>query len=997
MKILAALFPVVFLGWLNTAVAQPQRVWGVDVSYWNRFSCTASYDGIEQTDWNTAYSTADANGNTRQFAWIRATRGGTTGLSQFSGTPGCSTNGFQETLTLRYDDPEFLRTITRATTAGLFAGPYHYGRPDNAGNTGTDEADHFIEYAGAYMRPGYMMPVYDWEEDASTVDNSSQFAIDLSNRIFARMQIRPAVYIGGSRSGTIESATQSRQDQLAKPATYTPSVVGPAYPMLWNPYYTTSLNLETQNPKDGYSGFYGPWDDYGVAHPWSFWQHSSTVAIPGFPDTTCDSDVSHGDIEYVKNFLVPAVWWSDVSGDWSTLTNWNSGRPFATFNAADINNPPAPYTPHVGAGQTSPFTSYTLPIPRLPGVAGSGPAPTAGSNDTVILERPTANITVTLSSGTYNIRKLYMRETLNLTGGSLTVNYNPNYRPNDSTTVLHGGPISAQFSGPVALSNTASFSVHTLQVDTNRIFTLAGGTLTFNTINLMPHASTPAKILMNGDLTFNPLSNVTALITNGTGAGSSGLIDLGNGTRGFNVGNGASDVDLSINVPISNGGLTKTGAGTLRLSGNNTFAGNVTINGGTLRYGHASGLASSAVVTVNNGGILDMNGIGDSVAALASAAGQTTGVVTQGVAGLTLVAAIGTNTFSGSVIGSGTFIKNGASIQILNGNNSFGVVTVNTGSLLLNGNNTTAGVTVNSGGELGGTGTISGAVSVNSGGTVSPGASIGTLTLNSAPAFDGTIVMEIDGNGGSPVADKIALTSGTLNYGGTLVVSNVGAALLGGETFVLFSAPAYSGALVSSNLPALSSGLNWFTDALVTNGTIKVNRKPEAGSPLTFSNTAPSVLGIPFSALIANATDGDGDPLVLAGVNLITTNGIALTTNATTITYSNNATVNDQFNYIIADGKGGSVTGTVNIVNIGSTLSAEFSAAPVWSGNSVYLQFSAVPGGTYYLERSTNLPPTWVMIWTNVAPPSGVFDYTDNFSDLPGVPESAFYRLSWPP
>src|SRR5678816_2388489 len=96
------------------------------------------------------------------------------------------------------------------------------------------------------------------------------------------------------------------------------------------------------------------------------------------------------------------------------------------------------------------YSNSALPTVRLPGAAGSGP--TSGQYDTVILERPNTNITVTLSTGTHNIRKLYMREALNVTGGSLTINYDPDYRADDSSLVLHGGPLSAQFSGPVALS-----------------------------------------------------------------------------------------------------------------------------------------------------------------------------------------------------------------------------------------------------------------------------------------------------------------------------------------------------------------------------------------------------------------------------------------------------------------------------------------------------------------------------------------------------------------
>ena len=77
----------------------------------------------------------------------------------------------------------------------------------------------------------------------------------------------------------------------------------------------------------------------------------------------------------------------------------------------------------------------------------------------MILERPSANITVTHSTGATNIRKLYVREALAITGGSLTINYVPSP---DST------PISAQFSAAVSISGEAALSVHTLQVDASR-------------------------------------------------------------------------------------------------------------------------------------------------------------------------------------------------------------------------------------------------------------------------------------------------------------------------------------------------------------------------------------------------------------------------------------------------------------------------------------------------------------------------------------------------
>src|SRR6185503_13331706 len=174
---------------------------------------------------------------------------------------------------------------------------------------------------------------------------------------------------------------------------------------------------------------------------------------------------------------------------------------------------------------------------------------TSGVNDTVILEKPSANITVTLSSGAYDIRKLYMREALNITGGSLTINYDPTYASDPNyPNALRSGPVSAQFSGPVTLAGSGSLSFHTLQVDAGRTFILNGGALTLNTISLMRGAA-PAKIVINGDVTLNALGTGAATIVNG-GSGASGSIDLAAGDRDLNISDTAGEVDFSIEVPI---------------------------------------------------------------------------------------------------------------------------------------------------------------------------------------------------------------------------------------------------------------------------------------------------------------------------------------------------------------------------------------------------------------------------------------------------------------
>jgi len=564
-------FPIVnalawagLLGGSASPLAQ-QRALGIDVSAWQ--------GNLSTSNWNTLHNTND-----RDFVFIRSSRGGTTGY--YNQSDPHNNNGLN-TLSQRYDDPYFVQNITRATNAGLFAGPYHFSRPDiiastpNSGgipNNGTDEADHFIQMAGAWMRPGYLLPVHDFEAgDGIRTDNEmAQFCIDFSNRIYEVMGIRPAIYINGNyASNILGGASSSLRTQVVS-----------GYPTLWSARWPNqsdpdSIPVQTDNPNDSYSALYGPWDDPpNPSQPWSFWQYASTAKLSGYKNgtTNIDVDVAHGGVEFLKDNLVPALWMNDTSGDWSTLANWNSGQ--------------TPLAPVQGPGQVARVGSLTLPAVRLP-----------GANDTVILDRPNADIEVTLSSGTHSIRKLYVREALNITGGSLTVNYLPSA---DST------PIAAQFSAPVSLSGDANLSVHTLQVDVGQAFTLTGGTLTFDTINLMPDRSAPGRILVNGNAHLSALDDVTATIAKGAGSANAVFVDLDGADRTLHVADGAAPVDLSVDVPIINGGLTKDGPGTLALTSTNTYLGDTTVQTGKLSIS-AAYLADAADVYLSTGGGLELD------------------------------------------------------------------------------------------------------------------------------------------------------------------------------------------------------------------------------------------------------------------------------------------------------------------------------------------------------------------------------------------------------
>ena len=603
--------------------ATAQRSLGIDVS---------AYQGnLSATAWATLKRATNAQvggvfGDGRDFVLIRSSRGGTTGEDHRQGGYPSGNNTFYN-LSERYDDPYYVQNISLATSAGLFAGTYHFARPDvvastlnsdgvtTAGvdNTGTDEANHMIQMVGPWMRPGYLPPVLDLEagNPPRTATQLATFCTDFSAQIYAVTGIRPMIYIGGTYSSFLQGSS-------------TPAALVTAFPQLWNARYVVNDNATnttylTGNPKDSYSGFYGPWDDPpNPANPWCFWQYGTKTGLNAYSGAL-DKDVAQGGIEFVKDALVPAIWMNDSDGQWTTLLNWNSGQ--------------TPVAPVPGPNQLTPVGTQTLPTPRLP-----------YTNDTVILDHPSAAITVTLASGAQNIRKLYMREALNITGGSLTINYIPS---SDST------PIAAQFSGPVTLSGSASLSVHTLQVDAAQTFTLSGGTLAFNVINLMPNSTTPAKLAVSGNMNFSAFSGSTSTVTNGAGSSSSGWVDLGGATRALYV---ASGVGLFMEVPIANGGLTKSGAGTMHLDAVNTYTGGTTLSAGTLEAGGSGSIQGNVTNSVGTLKLDNASAMASS-ASLALASSPASGAVNLNFSG---TQTISTLYFGGTRKAAGIWAASGA-------------------------------------------------------------------------------------------------------------------------------------------------------------------------------------------------------------------------------------------------------------------------------------------------------------------------------------------------
>lgn len=221
-----------------------------------------------------------------------------------------------------------------------------------------------------------------------------------------------------------------------------------------------------------------------------------------------------------------------------------------------------------------------------------------------------------------------------------------------------------------------------------------------------------------------------------------------------------------------------------------------------------------ASVSINAGGaIIDTAGRNATIShGMSQGATAGGGLVKKGGGTLFLS---GVNTYTGNtIITNGTLALSGPG-SIANSAN----IVLATGTALDVSGSPLALLTLASGQTLSGNGVVNGNVTSVANSTIVPGGfSVpGILTVTNAATLGGNIMMLLNTAGSSS-----QLIANSLNYGGTLTVSNLGPALVAGNSFKLFNAAGYSGGFVNIILPALPAGLGWDTSALNMAGTISV-------------------------------------------------------------------------------------------------------------------------------------------------------------------------------
>jgi autotransporter-associated beta strand protein len=278
------------------------------------------------------------------------------------------------------------------------------------------------------------------------------------------------------------------------------------------------------------------------------------------------------------------------SNDFNTATNWNpatvpSGTAFFdTSSTTSLSFSPGTTTQMGGWTFNAGASSYSFTIPPF--------------------TPPTFTSVVFTGAG------------IVINGGSATITNNERLSFQGSSSTA--GTATIANNGLLDFQNASTADSATITNNRTLIFTnsstAGSATITTNTGGrtfLMASASGGAARFILND---TGLLDISALSSTGTTAGSiegAGNVFLGSKNLAIG-GNNLSTIFAGViqdgGIPGGTGGsLTKTGSGTLTLSGVNTYSGATSVNAGTLSVNGS--IASSVLTTVNAGGTLGGNGI----------------------------------------------------------------------------------------------------------------------------------------------------------------------------------------------------------------------------------------------------------------------------------------------------------------------------------------------------------------------------------------------------
>jgi hypothetical protein len=274
-------------------------------------------------------------------------------------------------------------------------------------------------------------------------------------------------------------------------------------------------------------------------------------------------------------------------------------------------------------------------------------------------------------------------------------------------------------------------------------------------------------------------------------------------------------------------------------------------------------------------------------------------------------------------------------------------------------------------------------VVVADGGGLGFGGGTLSVTVITNAATNDVLGIASQGNG----AGQIGVQATNVSFGGVSIAGFSGGHGLNPLVF-LFNANANSESVTAlarqltfattstnTNFCVIQTALTIGSNTVLAQYVITLDRPPFAPN-LVITAAQGQTIQIPFSRILTNVYDADGNSLTITESSEVSADGgwIGVNSNAFVYVPPAGLAAQDRFAYLVEDGRGGSCVGVI-IINFMSTNLLHLDVSNIATTGAA-LTLAGVPDKTYLIQSSTNLVD-WTDLGTATADTMGIIQILD--------------------